>query len=490
MNRHFKTALLVILALFIIAPLFYYGTPFYESSPDIAYVKAKILHVMEGDIFTDPVSGYDTLHPPLYHILVAPLKSLGFSFRLILIIISVFSISLTILFTYKVIDTVFDKQIAFFTCLLLPFINDFMGSRGFLLANSFYFSVPFYLAGLWLYLKSSDSTRLTILSAILWGMTFFISPVYIFLIGLTFLYELIIARRPRRFGIMTGVYLLTISPYIAMAVSLYARDLWGNSIFAVWRGFPDGAWLTDFAWELISPAKKIWQGFPSYIHVGIILATIITIIHKRKVTWLIPIFFLAFILTYYHFSPQYAVRIHYLMSIFVVAVALSGIMMLKIKPWTVLIPVFIIMVYSIFAHYSYVAMYYEKEQETFQPFAETSEKLWINLDKHLVKGSYVFCTKKVYRYYIMTHHPVHSLGAYRTLEYFQVNSRVADELEKDYREVLYSLDYNFIKSIIRKYDIHAAIVSGSDYQLPLFQILAQAWHPVYEDEYFVIYKRM
>jgi hypothetical protein len=178
------------------------------------------------------------------------------------------------------------------------------------------------------------------------------------------------------------------------------------------------------------------------------------------------------------------------MSIFVVAVALSGIMMLKIKPWIVLIPVLIITAYSIFAHYMYVAEYYEKEKETFQPFAETSEKLWANLDKHLVKGSYVFCTKEVYRYYIMTHYPAHSLGAYRTLEYFQVNSRVAEELEKDYREVLYSLDYDFIKSIIRKYDIRAAIVSGSDYQLPLFQILAQAWHPVYEDEYFVIYKRM
>ena len=177
MNRKLELTLLILLILAIIGPMFYYGFPFYESSPDMAYVKAKVLQVLTGNIFTDPISGYDTLHPPMYHILIAPLKAIGLSFRVILILVSIFTVTLTIVFAYKVLVILFDRPTALLTCLLILFINYFMGCRGILLASSFYFSVPFYLAGLWLYLISEKFLKLTIISSLLWGITFFVSSV-------------------------------------------------------------------------------------------------------------------------------------------------------------------------------------------------------------------------------------------------------------------------------------------------------------------------
>jgi hypothetical protein len=44
--------------------------PYLLSSPDISYHAAKILRVMHGDFFTDPVSGFTSYYPPLFHILI------------------------------------------------------------------------------------------------------------------------------------------------------------------------------------------------------------------------------------------------------------------------------------------------------------------------------------------------------------------------------------------------------------------------------------
>ena len=111
MKRYIEISILMLLILAAIAPMFYYGTPFYESNPDIAYVKAKVLHVMEGNIFTDPISGYDTLHPPMYHIFIVPLKAIGLSFRIILIMVSIFNVSLTVFFAFKILAHLFDRPI-------------------------------------------------------------------------------------------------------------------------------------------------------------------------------------------------------------------------------------------------------------------------------------------------------------------------------------------------------------------------------------------
>jgi len=44
--------------------------PFLFYSPDISYHAAKILRVMHGEFFTDPVSGFTSYYPPLFHILI------------------------------------------------------------------------------------------------------------------------------------------------------------------------------------------------------------------------------------------------------------------------------------------------------------------------------------------------------------------------------------------------------------------------------------
>ena len=489
MRRYWKEILLALVVLAVIAPLFYYGTPFYISSPDICYVKAKVLHVLEGDIFADPVSGYDTLHPPLYHIFLGFFKVFGLSLDTILILVTIFNVSLLFIFTFKIIEYVYDRAVAFLTSLLLLFIVEYMGCTGILLATSFYFSVSFYLCGLWLYLKSEKSLKLSIMASVFWGLTFFISPVYVFLLGLTFLYELLIARRYKRFLVMAAAFLVTISPYIIEAVHIYTSDLWGSAVFTFWRGVPDAAWWKGLCLEFISPTKGAWLSIPSAIHILFLLIAVAAIVRQRKVHWYIPVAALAYFLTSYHFSTQYAIRIHLFLSIFIVAVALDGLRRLKINKYILMAPVLAVMFFSLYAHYIHTSSYYRKERSTFEPYRVSGEALWASLDRHLVKGRYIFCTKDVYRYYIMTHFPAHSLGAYRTLEYFQLNSRIAEMLDNDYHAVINSVDYNFIESIADKYNIEAAIISGSDWQAPLFQVIAQLWTPVYEDEYFVIYKR-
>jgi hypothetical protein len=489
MRRYWRKILLALVVLAIIMPLFYYGTPYCTSSPDICYVKAKVLHVMEGDIFADPVSGYDTLHPPLYHIFLGFFKAFGLSLDTILMLVTIFNVSLLFVFTFKIIEYVYDRAVAFLTSLLLLFIVEYMGYTGILLATSFYFSVSFYLCGLWLYLKSEKSLRLSIMASVFWGLTFFISPVYVFLLGLTFLYELLIARRYKRFLVMAAVFLVTISPYIIEAVHIYASDLWGSAVFTFWRGIPNMAWWKGLCLEFISPTKGSWLSIPSAIHILFLLLAVAAIVRQRKVHWFIPVAALAYFLTSYHFSTQYAIRIHLFLSIFIIATALAGLKHYKINRHILLLPVLVITVFSVYWHYDYISFYYEREKATFAPFQESGESLWANLNRHLVKGRYIFCTKDVYRYYIMTHFPAHSLGAYRTLEYFQLNSRVAEMLDNDYHAVINSADYEPIESIADKYNIETAIVSGDDWQAPLFQVIAQLWTPVYEDEYFVIYKR-
>ena len=176
-KHHKDTLLLSSLIAIILGPLLYYRLPWYVSAPDIFYVKAKVLQVLAGSLFTDPITGYVTFHPPYYHLFLSFLSLLGIEIDWALIIVTVLNVSLIFFFAFKMLEVTFDRKTAFFTCLLIPFIVEYMGCRNILLATSFYFSMPFYLAGLWLYLKSNEFLLLTTGSAVLWGLAFLISPV-------------------------------------------------------------------------------------------------------------------------------------------------------------------------------------------------------------------------------------------------------------------------------------------------------------------------
>jgi hypothetical protein len=298
--------------LVILAPIFYYRVPWFFSSPDISYVRAKVMQILAGGLYTDPITGYATFHPPFFHLFLAPWKAMGLGFNTILVGVTVIDVALLFFFTYKVIAVAFSRTTAFYTCLLLPFIVEYMGCRNILLASSFYFSVPVYLAGLWLYLTPDLTTRRAVGAAALWGLAFLISPVYLFLIGFTFLYDLVIARRYRYFLIMAATFLVVLIPFFIQAAVIYSRGLWGASAFAFWRGIPDVEWWKKFAVEFISPAMDGKLGLGTVVHLAILAGAVTFMVRDRKVHWYIPVALLAYVLTFYHYSGDYAIRIHLL----------------------------------------------------------------------------------------------------------------------------------------------------------------------------------
>ncbi len=78
MSRYKKEPFLIALALILAVPVPYHGLPLYFFMPDIQFVKAKILHVMEGSLYADPATGFPTLHPPYYHLLLSFFAVLSF----------------------------------------------------------------------------------------------------------------------------------------------------------------------------------------------------------------------------------------------------------------------------------------------------------------------------------------------------------------------------------------------------------------------------
>ena len=191
MQKYKKELVLILFALILAGPVLYHGLPLYSFMPDIQFVKAKTLHVAAGDLYADPVTGFPTFHPPFYHLFLSFLTKLGIGINALLLMVSFLNTALIILMTFKLLSAVLGEQPAFIASLLLPFIIRFMGPGYLLLATAFYFSAPFYMIGLWLFLKERPGGGGIALIGLLWGLAFLLSPGYLFLIGFTFGYLLI-----------------------------------------------------------------------------------------------------------------------------------------------------------------------------------------------------------------------------------------------------------------------------------------------------------
>ncbi len=488
-KRYSHELVLSLPVLALVGPTLYYRLPSSVFSPDILYVKAKVMWVLRGAIFTDPITGLDTMHPPFYHLFLAPFAAAGIDINLVMALTSVAIVALTFFFTYKIVADQFGRDTAFWTSFLLPFIVEYMGPRNFLLATAFSFSIPFYLAGLWQYLKS-PSLRATIGAAILWGLAFLISPVYVFLIGLTFLYEAVIARRLKRFFIVTGVFAIMLIPFYTQLYVVYSKGLGGASTFALWRGIPGLAWLKSFFVEFISPTYHTPFSLPSLMHLIILVAALVIIIRKRRIHWYIPLSFLAVILTFYHFSGQYAVRIELFFSIFIVATVISVLRQHRIAKSISIVVVLVLTSATVYQlQTGYILPAYRTEAPLYAGRMEVGSKLWENLDKYVPMNSFIYCDNSNYLRYIMPYYPVHTLGAYRSMEYFQLPERIADEfLHAD--EAAEKADrISVVDSIANEYHITTAIISRIDIGVPLYEMLATYWKPVYSDKYFAILKK-
>jgi hypothetical protein len=428
-NKHSRIIWLTILGFIILGPVFYYRVPFSDISPDILYVKAKVLQIMQGSLFADPITGYDTFHPPFYHLFLIPFKSIGLDFNTILVMVTIINVSLMFFLVYKIVRTVYDSRTGFYTCLLIPFILESMGGGGILLPSSFYFSVSFYLAGLWFYVKSTKSIKLTIAGSVFWGLAFLISPVYVFLLGLTFLYEALIMKRLRRFMIMAATFLVTITPFFVQAYYIYSQDLWGSSVFSFWREIPDAQWWLSLLTTFVYPSKGRLGDISSILF---IIRTI------------------------------------------------------KLNKYTLLIPLAVFVLFGVFRHYAVALPNFRLVKENHANLEKSGSNLWQNMDKYLKKNRYIFCTKSDYREYILGRFPAYSLGAWRNLDYYQLNPGIADMLRNDYYTALGSDNYEEIIAIADKYEIETALISGMSQNTPLFKTLMERWYKLYTGDYFCI----
>jgi len=487
-KRNYRTAIITIIVLAMILPVLYYGVPWFGNSPDIYYVKAKVLQVQEGNLFTDPVSGRITMHPAIYHEVIAGLVFIGCDIDMALAIISILNVVLLVFFVYKIVRHLYDPVTAFISCLLISFVVEFMGSRNILLAASFNFSVAFFLWGLWFYIRSKDSLAKACLTSLLWGLAFIISPVYIFLLGLIFIRDFVRYRSPKRLVVMISTFLLAIIPFIIQMYTVYGRGRYYTTTFALWRGLPGIDWWKAVVHDFLSPGGQTIVSLATAIYVLILILGIWYAIRRKRVFWFLPLSIIAYIFTYYHFSSQYAIRIQLFFSIFWVAMVVHDIIPNKKERYIEIMALLFIVGYSIYNHYGVALDAYHRWSAGEELYRQIGSRLWNNLDKYLDDNEFIFCTKDTYFRFIMTQKPIHALGAYKTMDYYQLDSLVSDTLESDYRTLINSWDYNIIKGLAAKYNVRTAIASSRDYGLPLFQTLSKYWKPVYRDEFFTIYR--
>jgi len=477
------------LSLALMVPTLIFRAPYFVTSPDMYYVKAKVLQVLHGRLFADPITGYDTFHPPFYHLCLAFLGKLGFGLDSVLVMVTIINLILIPLLVYKVLEWAYDSTTALACSIILPFVIDFMGSGRILLATSFNFSISIFLAGLWLYLKPEKTIWQYFVVSLLWGAAFLVSPVFLFLIAACFLRELVNVRNYRAVMILAGGTCLMLIPFFIQTYVIYSQNLQGASAFAFWRGFPDLNWIKQLTIDYLSPRLGKVISLPVLVHVAFLSAFGAYAFKSKKIPWLIPYSFAAYLLTYYHFKPQYAIRIQLFLSIFMAAFVLDNIR--KTHPlksyWQ--LPLAAIALTGFYHFYSDALSEYRRWNAGEAVYQSVGNELWKNMGRYLVDDQYIFCTKDTYFRFVMTEIPVHCLGAYKTLDYYQVKPSIADALEADYQTVINSNSINVIAAIASKYRIESAVANPVDMKLPLFQTLAQSWKVVYRDKHFTIFQK-
>jgi hypothetical protein len=102
-KKYLRELVLVLFSLIIVAPMLYFGRPLHVLTPDIKYAKAKVLQLDIHHLYTDPVTGYDTFHPPYYYLVLAAGKEAGLSVDASLILMAVFNVFLIIFLSYAVL---------------------------------------------------------------------------------------------------------------------------------------------------------------------------------------------------------------------------------------------------------------------------------------------------------------------------------------------------------------------------------------------------
>jgi hypothetical protein len=489
MAKYKQAFVLVLFVLIIAGPVLYFQIPQHLVTPDIQYVKGKVLWILEGELFSDPVTGFPNFHPPYYHLFLSMFVRLGLAIDYILLAISVVNVGLLILFSYLTLKRVFDEKTALFTVLLIPFINQYMGPNYLFLASSFSFSIPFYLAGLWLYIRGSSSKPQTMAAAALWGVAFLVSPGYLFLIGLIFIYELVVRRNYLQFALMSLVFIIMCIPFLIQANMIQNFSMFGTSAFAWWRGWPDSEWLQSLMTHILSPTKGEISQWQNIIAGLLLVFGLWSIIRSRSIHAFAVIAAVAYLLTYYHFNPQYASRILFFLTLFLAAYAIQLILELKKRQVYAYLFITLLVLLSTGDHVNRTIQFYSKRIDFYGSYKNTASTIVGHLEKYVKPGEFILASDKTYRYYILPFMPNHGLLAYRTGEYFQLNSKLASEMLADFKDLMFSTDDEILNHFCHKYRINIVIVMTPDLKLPACRKIRSEWDALYQDELFSIHRR-
>ena len=483
--------LLVAFATVYIWPLLHHLSPLYWMYPDIQYVKAKVLWVAAGDLYGDPVTGQPTFHPPYYHLLLNMMTGLGIGIRRLLWGVSLVNVSLMIFFVFKIVREAFGRDCAFWAVLLLPFLLNYMGPNNPFLPSTFYFSLPFYLAGLWLYVRPKSS-RLSLWAAIgaLWGTAFLISPVYLFLIGFTFIHEIFFIRDRRRSAIFAGTFLIVIIPFFVQAAVVWKAGMTSTESFSFWPGLPDFEWLQKFFAHLISPSDPGNIGWQAGVTSILMISGIYAISKSCPAHPFVYIAALAYLFTAFHFRAQYSGRILIFLTLFMTGHLIAYIRNRRTLRIAATALGLLLAGYGMADHLVTNEGRYavqEKDEVNYSVLCDGLRSILYDVTE---PGSTILASDKIYLHYIMPEFRIHGLVAYRTGEYFQVGHELSESIQHDYELLMRASNPATIEWLCNKYQITVAVVSEfRDRDKIGFRTIAGYWRLVHRNKFFRIYQR-
>ncbi len=483
---------LIAFCVIILGPLLYNLLPAYIFSPDIQYVKGKVLCVMEGEPYADPVTGYSTFHPPYYHYFLAALVLIGFGLDHALVLAIILATALSVFFLYKLTKARFNKETAVYTVLLLPLIAEFINNANLLLASAFYFSMPVFLAGLWLYYRVDRQYRFTVGYSLLWGVAFLISPGYLFLIGLFLLSEALLRRRKKHFFVAIGTMLVTLIPFYIHAYVIFSNNMFGTAAFSLWPGLPDISFFSTLGRTLLIPGGHklaepiVWAGLIAA------LGGIAAMIKTRRNNGLIIIAAIAYFLTFYHYLPQYAIRIHFFILILLLPLAVGMLLGMKKKRLLARGVILCFAVIGVYYHYSDLLGAYRGQREDLPVHQAMMTRQVLNqLYTNMRTDEFILVSAENYRLNVLPYIPAHALRAWRSGEYYQLKTDISDRLNSDYDTLMQCSDTICLNRFCDKYDIQIAFVCDpldeDDY--PVFDVVDEYWHNVYDGAHCRIYRK-
>jgi hypothetical protein len=214
-------------------------------------------------------------------------------------------------------------------------------------------------------------------------------------------------------------------------------------------------------------------------------------LRQRRVHWFVITSAVSFVLVSFHFKEQYAERMLLFLMLFLFAASIHFLLSNTRRMRYVLVAILLVGGYSIFRHF-------QLSIESFYPSKAVSDRIRDNAWRlpYIVRGltkpeEFIFCTKETYRFYLMHDWYGHSLGCYRTMEYFQLDSSVAQRFQADYRTAFTAKSYDEVLPIIDKYDIRIAVfkTTRKESTTRLYELIANRWSKVFDDGYFHVFRR-